>query len=51
MIPPIKFGSHWKAIVANDDDWADECKSSETAFATTERAGPLDTISGTIDNS
>lgn len=47
MTPPKKFGNNWKSMLANEDDWADECRSSQTAFATTERGH--DTVSGTID--
>lgn len=49
--PPKKtFGTSWARLVSSADDWADECKeTTQTAFAATE-PGPLDTVSGTINN-
>lgn len=50
MLPPTKkFGARWKSIVAREDDWADECRAKQTAFSTTERMSPIDTIDESVD--
>ena len=38
--PHPYFGSRWRDILASEDDWAPECRSGATAFATTQLPPP-----------
>jgi len=38
--PGAKFGANWKTLIAQDDDWGDNCRSNTpTAFETTTERG------------